>query len=47
MGKRLKVGDGEKKLNAKDVTEEDLELMTELEREAASGRYLLEKRSRF
>ena len=46
MGKRLKIGD-EKKLNAKQVTEEDLELMTELEREAANGRYLLEKRSRF
>lgn len=47
MGKKLKVGGGEKKLNAKDVTEEDQELMTDLEREAANGRYLLEKRSRF
>ena len=45
MGKRLKVG--QEKPNVQQVTDADLELMTELEREAATGRYLLEKRSRF
>ena len=45
MGKRLKVG--QEKPNAYSVTDEDMDLMTELEREAATGRYLLEKRSRF
>ena len=47
MGKRLKLGSANEKPNAYEVTETDIELMTELERESASGRYLLEKRSRF
>lgn len=47
MGKRLKVSNNDDKINAYQVTEQDIELMTELEREAANGRYLLEKRSRF
>lgn len=50
MGKRLKLSDeknGTDKPNTYNVTEEDLELMTQLERESAKGRYLLEKRSRF
>ena len=49
MGKRLKLGSANKSctLNAYEVTETDIELMTELERESANGRYLLEKRSRF
>lgn len=45
MGKRLKLG--QDKPNAYAVTDDDVELMTELEREAATGRFLLEKRSRF
>lgn len=47
MGKRLKLSSSTEKPNAYNVTDEDLELMTELEREASRGRYLLEKRSRF
>ena len=47
MGKRLKLGDGQEKPNAYQVTEDDEALMTELEREASIGRFLLEKRSRF
>jgi len=47
MGKRLKLSASSDKLNALVVTEADMELMTELERESAKGRYLLEKRSRF
>ena len=47
MGKRLKLGSANEKPNAYEVTETDIELMTELERESANGRYLLEKRSRF
>ena len=47
MGKRLKLSADSEKPNAYQVTDEDLDLMTELERESATGRYLLEKRSRF
>ena len=47
MGKRLKLGSANEKPNAYEVTETDIELMTEFERESANGRYLLEKRSRF
>lgn len=47
MGKRLKLSASQEKPNAYKVTDDDLDLMTELERESASGRYLLEKRSRF
>ena len=47
MGKRLKLTTNADKPNAYQVTEADMELMTELERESAKGRFLLEKRSRF
>jgi len=47
MGKRLKLSSSADKPNAYNVTETDIELMTELERESSKGRYLLEKRSRF
>ena len=47
MGKRLKISPSAEKPNAYQVTDADLELMTELERESSNGRYLLEKRSRF
>ena len=48
MGKRLKISiEGDSKPNAYQVTDADLELMTELERESKNGRFLLEKRSRF
>jgi len=47
MGKRLKLSSSAEKPNAYNVTETDIELMTELERESSKGRYLLEKRSRF
>ena len=47
MSKRLKLSKSADKSNAYEVTEADLELTTELERESAKGRYLLEKRSRF
>ena len=47
MGKRLKLGDGKEKPNAYQVTDEDLIRMTELEREASVGRFMLEKRSKF
>ena len=46
MGKRLKLGNGEKP-NALKLTDEDVELMTEFERESSKGKFLLEKRSRF
>ena len=47
MGKRLKLSASADKPNTLALTDDDLELMTELERESAKGRYLLEKRSRF
>ena len=47
MGKRLKLSASTEKPNAYQVTDDDLMLMTELERESAQGRYLLEKRSSF
>ena len=47
MGKRLKLDDGQEKPNAYQVTEDDIELMTELERESSVGRFMLEKRSKF
>ena len=47
MGKRLKLGDGKEKPNAYQVTDEDLIRMTDLEREASVGRFMLEKRSKF
>ena len=43
-GKRLKTGD---KPNQYIVTQSDTKLMTELEKEASKGRYLLEKKSQF
>jgi len=41
-GKRLKTGE---KPNQYVVTSNDIELMTDFEREAPKGRYLLEKKS--
>ena len=44
MGKRLKVGS---KPNEYKVTQADTDLFTDLEREASTGRFLLEKKSKF
>ena len=44
MGKRLKLG---QKPNEYKVTQADQDLFSELEKEASTGRFLLDKKSKF